>query len=83
MHPLESEQYLRLRRERLLAEAAAARAAARAARLPVPSRAERVAARRRALGYRLVEAGLRLAVGSAPAAASRSDLPSTPAPPSP
>lgn len=52
-----------LRYERLLAEAASARLASGAAPLPAVPWHERVASARRALGYRLVEAGLRLAVG--------------------
>jgi len=54
-----------LRRERLLEEAARARLVSGAARLPAPPWRERVTAARRAVGYRLVEAGLHLAVGRA------------------
>lgn len=53
----------RLRHERLLHEAAHARLVAGAAPLPAVPWSQRVAAARRAVGYRLVEAGLHLAVG--------------------
>lgn len=56
-----------LRYQRLLLEAAHARLASGAAPRPAPPWRERVASARRRVGYRLVEAGLHLAVGGASA----------------
>jgi len=62
MHPVVPDVLVRLHRERLLAEAADQRLRAGAARSPRVPLAARLASRRRALGYRLVEIGLRLAL---------------------
>ncbi len=60
MHPLQSDLSNSLRYDQLLAEANHQRLLARAGPRPrVPWR-ERVRAKRRAVGFRLVEAGLRL-----------------------
>lgn len=66
MHPAVSAVQARLRMEERHAEAARARLLGAAAPLPRVPLPERLAARRRAIGYRLVEAGLRLAVGRLP-----------------
>lgn len=69
MHPYNAQLASELRRRALVEEAAHARLLAGAARLPAAPLhvrvAKRYAARRQALGYLLVEAGLRLAVGRA------------------
>jgi hypothetical protein len=62
MHPALADVCVRLHRERLLAEAADQRLRAGAARIPRVPLTARLASRRRALGYRLVEIGLRLAL---------------------
>ncbi|MPZ88534.1 MAG: hypothetical protein GEU81_10760 [Nitriliruptorales bacterium] len=66
MHPVASAAHARVRMEERQAEAARARLLAVAMpppRVPLP---ERFAATRRALGYRLVEAGLRLVIDRVP-----------------
>jgi len=65
MHPALTDVVVRLHRERLLAEAGDQRLRAGAARIPRVPLAARLASRRRALGYRLVEIGLRLALDRA------------------
>lgn len=66
MHPALADTHVRLHRERLLAEAADQRLRAAAARVPPFPLGARLASRRRALGYRLVEVGLRLALNPSP-----------------
>jgi hypothetical protein len=68
VHPVVSDVQARQRRGERHAEAASARLLASAAPLPRVSLPERLVARRQAIGYRLVEAGLRLIVGRLPAA---------------
>ncbi len=73
MHPLHSHAIASLRSDALRAEASSRRAARGAA--PLAPLGVRLAHRRQQLGYLLVEAGLRLAVGrvaSAPAPAELS-----------
>lgn len=65
MYPQDPSLANHLRHQRLLMEAAHARLAAGAAPCPAPPWRERVASARRGIGYRLVEAGLHLAVGGA------------------
>ncbi len=74
MHPALVDVCLRLHRERLLAEAADQRLRNGAARIRRVPLAARLASRRRALGYRLVEIGLRLALGPARPRARRVGL---------
>jgi len=66
MHPALADDHVRLHRERLLTEAAEQRLCAAAARVPPAPLGARLASRRRALGYRLVELGLRLALDPPP-----------------
>lgn len=66
MHPYHSVLVASWRQERLLAEAAFARAARAAGPAVVPSLRDRLIARRTALGYLLVQAGLRLVVAERP-----------------
>jgi len=61
MHPLHSHMVAQLRAEVLHAEAASRRAAVGAA--PLAPWSARLAHRRQRVGYVLIEAGLRLAVG--------------------
>jgi hypothetical protein len=68
MFPQQSALSATLRHEQLLAEASQARLLARVARRRPPPLRERVAHARRAVGYRLVEVGLNLVTGAAPAA---------------
>lgn len=65
MHPLQTSVIATLHRAELLEQAAAARRAAHADRLPAIPWRSRLNARKRELGYRLVEAGLRLAIADA------------------
>ncbi len=66
MHPYHSMLVASWRREQLLADASAQRRARAAGPAVVPSLRERLIARRTALGYRLMEAGLRLMVADRP-----------------
>lgn len=66
MHPYHSVLVASWRRERLLAEAASYRAGRTAGPAVAPSLRERLIARRTALGYLLVQAGLRLVVAERP-----------------
>jgi hypothetical protein len=70
MHPFESALHARLRGEQLAGEAEQARRCPPVAPSPpVPVR-QRAVALRQAVGYRLVEAGLRLVVAGPPARGS-------------
>jgi hypothetical protein len=66
MHAVMSDLHARARHQQLLEEAAHQRLCAHAARLPAVPLAVCLARRRRAIGYRLVEVGLRLALDHPP-----------------
>lgn len=68
MFPEHCALSISLRHEKLLAEADHARLLARAAPRERPPLRARAATARRAVGYRLVELGLNLVTGAAPAA---------------
>lgn len=65
MYPQDPSIVNNLRYQVLRKEAAHARLLSVAAPMPTPSLRERVSSARRDVGYRLVEAGLHLAVGGA------------------
>lgn len=65
MYPQDPSVMNHLRHQELLRAAARVRLACSAATLPAPPWSERIASARRAVGYRMVEAGLHLAVGRA------------------